>query len=265
MNRIGSATGTCCLRWPYFSNRLEGMTFTEFTTVAWTMHGASRVRLGTRCRGSRLWAGRDDQKKGWMFPTLDWGLTLIKQVMISACLVVSTAGCQVAQLQEKQTVPEKDVFARLWSLYRQCRASDDLETILWSAELLVRGSLAEAEPSIGLPPLLSQFIAKPPVRIAADPKAMAADCTLLGARVAVETGQVARARELFRFVRKAYAKPDYAYYAAQAERGLAELSQVSKTSSARTHPDLSEAKRSIKVTKRGEMAASCNRRYAREY
>ena len=154
---------------------------------------------------------------------------MFKQMVIWGCLVGIMTGCDVAHFLEQKRGPAEEVFARLWSTYRLCRASRDLQTVLLYEERLAHVESIGVESSPSPQPLLSRFMATQPVRTAADPRAMAADCTLWGARVAFEAGQVTTAIELFHSVLARYPGPGYAYYSDQAGRGLADLARVSTT------------------------------------
>jgi hypothetical protein len=156
-------------------------------------------------------------------------ITVIKQMVIWGCLVGIMTGCEGPHLLERKRGPDEEVFARLWSTYRLCRASQDLQTVLLYEERLAHVESIGVESSPSPQPLLSRFMATQPVRTVADPRAMAADCTLWGARVAFEAGQVTTAIELFHSVLARYPEPDYAYYSDQAGRGLADLFHVSTT------------------------------------
>lgn len=156
-------------------------------------------------------------------------ITVIKQMVIWGCLVAIMTGCEGPHLLERKRVPDEEVFARLWSTYSLCRASQDLQTVLWYEERLAHVESIGVQSSASPQQLLSRFMATQPVRTASDPRAMAADCTLWAARVAFEAGQVTMAIELFHSVLARYPEPDYAYYSDQAGRGLADLSRVSTT------------------------------------
>jgi len=71
-----------------------------------------------------------------------------------------------------------------------------------------------------LPDSIEQTLADPPSRVAVDPKAMAAACTLLAAQAAQNAGHSRFAGEMFSFVVANFADSRYAYYREQAQLGL---------------------------------------------
>lgn len=123
------------------------------------------------------------------------------------------------------TVPLDDrTFMELWRTYSHCRVSEDPDEMRNDARRLDQAARVMArrkEFFNALPETLRDLIEGSPSRFAVDPGAMAAACVLYAAQAAQTAGRYEEAVELFRSVSALFAKPGYAYYAAQAERGLA--------------------------------------------
>jgi hypothetical protein len=65
-----------------------------------------------------------------------------------------------------------------------------------------------------------------PVRTAADPKAMLADCTLRAAHLAKDRRRFALAEDLYKRVSEELPQDRYAYYVSEAKAGLDDLRQA---------------------------------------
>lgn len=116
----------------------------------------------------------------------------------------------------------------LWRIYNHCRSTRDPDEKQEDArrlDLALRSRVRQEAASDRLPTLLQRVIEASPSRLAVDPKAMAAACTLDAGEATQAAGRNREAVELFRFIGAAYAEPKYAYYAARAKRNLARIAQ----------------------------------------
>jgi len=78
---------------------------------------------------------------------------------------------------------------------------------------------------LGLFSPIQSFVSPSPVRLAADPRAMTASCTLKTAETAAGNGWNDLAITLYQSVIKDYSGPAYVYYREQANTGLTHLLQ----------------------------------------
>ncbi len=139
-----------------------------------------------------------------------------------------TTGCETVHTSGQSDSPEQPAFAKLWVLYEQCRTSSDLES-LFLLEARLSRALPHRQPRpSGVPPVFARFVTEQPLRLAADPGAMAADCTLRAARLALNAGLAPLAQESFESILQRFLGPDYAYYRDEARRGLAEIVRVAE-------------------------------------
>jgi len=141
-------------------------------------------------------------------------------------------GCQTMPVQLPGTVDQTD-FHGLWGAYRACRASHDLATAGLAIRHLDKAPVREVMIPELLPEALRRVVEKPPVRLAADPKALAADCLLHAGQLALAEGEPELAAEWFFLVIERYPDADYATYAAQARTGLTHTTAGVTTASAR--------------------------------
>jgi hypothetical protein len=135
-------------------------------------------------------------------------------------------GCQTSQSIEKHAGFDNVGFMNLWDRYRHCENVSDLEAMQVDARhlnhiahqpIVLQGS------EIPLPKAIQRLVAEPPSRLAVDPKAMAAACSLHVGQVALTVGRDEVAYEMFRTVLK-YPTGASPYYIEQAQAGLAQVS-----------------------------------------
>jgi hypothetical protein len=145
------------------------------------------------------------------------------QAYVAAVLL---SGCQAIQAFDYTTSPNETAFANMWKRYSHCRSHTDVNQIWHDAQQLnrtVRFMDQAARETELLPDTIEQTLAEPPTRLAVDPKAMAAACTLLAGRAAQNLGHSQFAAELFSFVLANFTQPRYAYYREQAEMDLDQI------------------------------------------
>jgi hypothetical protein len=143
---------------------------------------------------------------------------------------VLLSGCQAIQVfdhtPDHTTMTSETAFVNLWKRYAHCRSSTDVDQIWQDAQqlnLTVRLMAQAARTAQLLPDTIEQMLAEPPPRLAVDPKAMAAACTLWAGQAAQNAGDARFAAELFSLVLSNFAQPRYAYYRAQAHMGLDQI------------------------------------------
>ena len=142
------------------------------------------------------------------------------QVCIAAALL---SGCQAIQAFDDRRTPDELTFVKMWNRYTHCRSRIDAPQMWQDAQQLnrtVRLMDRTSRAARLLPDSIEQTLADPPSRVAVDPKAMAAACTLLAAQAAQNAGHSRFAGEMFSFVVANFADSRYAYYREQAQLGL---------------------------------------------
>jgi hypothetical protein len=135
-------------------------------------------------------------------------------------------GCQTSSGDVK--VDAQARFSELWKIYTHCRTNDDAEGLLMDA---IQLNKAAQIPPPALPKLLKpvqRFVSASPVRVAADPRAMAAACSLRAGQAALAMGWNELAVELYKSIPLYAAGDDYDYYVRQAQLGLVEARQHQK-------------------------------------
>ena len=142
-------------------------------------------------------------------------LAVLTMTMLCSAWACTTPG---SSLQSKQQATFMDV----WNVYNDCRKGDDPESLLLDALVLHR--VAQGKDTPALPPILKplrKLIDPTPVRLAVDPRAMAAACTLRAGDAALKRGWYDVAMQIFTAMIPAYQAPEFAYYLREARSGLA--------------------------------------------
>jgi hypothetical protein len=144
-------------------------------------------------------------------------------VYVAAALL---SGCQAIQSFDDTRTPNDLAFENMWNRYTHCRSSSSMNQIWQDAQQLnrtVHRMDQAARASRLLPDTIEQSLAEPPPRLAVDPKAMAAACTLLAGQAAQNEGHAQFAAEMFGFVLANFAESRYAYYQEQAQVGIDQI------------------------------------------
>ncbi len=136
---------------------------------------------------------------------------------------VLLTGCQAIQAFDDARTPNETDFVNMWNRYTLCRSRTDVDQMWQDAQHLNRAvhRMDQAARAARLfPDPIEQTLAEPPPRLAVDPKAMAAACTLLVGQLAQDTGHSQFAAQLFRVVLSDFTQARYAYYRQEARMGL---------------------------------------------
>lgn len=150
--------------------------------------------------------------------TPDCGLNmpLALVIIVAVCL----QGCQpLGWLTGMRDFPE-DHFQLLWSLYRRCSLEQDAQEAQGLADRLSGAAFANEGRSVPVPDVMAAWIEPLPVRLAVEPKAMAAACALHAGQLALQAGQADRAHRLFSLVVRRFHEPAYVFYVSEARASL---------------------------------------------
>ena len=130
-------------------------------------------------------------------------------------------GCQsMGMTPGLRDLPEEQ-FQSLWRVYTQCLANREAAAVREDVETLSRAAFANEGIGGGLPDALVGWVETPPVRLAVEPKAMAAACAVHGGRIAWQAGHPETAHRLYSLVVRRFHEPHLAFYVKEADAGLA--------------------------------------------
>lgn len=157
----------------------------------------------------------------------------IRHYMTAFVLAVFVAGCQTGQPMPKSSAMDNSAFMVLWGTYRHCERGTDPELMRVDAQQLntvATASRSTIDGDVPLPTVIRRWMSEPANRLAVDPKAMAAACSLHTGEAALSVGRYDIAGEMFSLVSK-YPEGAYSYYVNQARDGLARIDVEAKVSS----------------------------------
>lgn len=130
-------------------------------------------------------------------------------------------GCQSMGLTSGLRDLPEEQFQSLWRIYTQCLASREAAAVREDVEILSRAAFANEGIGGELPDAFVGWVATPPVRLAVEPKAMAAACAVHGGRIAWQAGHSEMANRLYSLVVRRFHEPHLAFYVKEADAGLA--------------------------------------------
>lgn len=139
--------------------------------------------------------------------------------MFLTCLL---GGCHGLSSLDRWNGQSPPTVMPLWESYQHCLNTTDLLTLHQMVVQLEQAALPVVEPPQWMKSW-GDHVAKQPLRIAVDPQALAAACTLRVAAVMAESERTADARALYDRVLARYPNPELAYYADHAKDALAAL------------------------------------------
>ncbi len=141
-------------------------------------------------------------------------------------IIVGLIGCQNVKVAQQETTTAQPSFMETWRVYSHCSSTENLEALMVDTLLLKRATnRMQQDEILGLFSPLQSFVSPSPVRLAADPRAMTASCTLKTAETAVGNGWNDLAITLYQSIIKDYSGPAYVYYRERANTGLTHLLQ----------------------------------------
>ena len=149
----------------------------------------------------------------------------MKKLLILVGVLVVLGACQTTQQAGKSSATENTAFMRLWTTYSECRSTADLDAMRAAARQLRQAATTPKSNNgfvLPLPKPIARLVSTPPTRLAVDPKAMAAACTLYTGNAALDAGRNDVAVEMFWSVIDGHPQAEYAYYVEQARLGFAQ-------------------------------------------
>src|SRR5215216_1569397 len=136
-------------------------------------------------------------------------------------VVLFVSGCQSNTV--KQAGLDNTGFMSLWEGYSHCRLSSDLGQVLVDSQKLTEATRVRYEDAgfvLPLPAKLERLVTDPTNRFAVDVRSMASACTLHAGQLALDSGHVDLARDLFATVLDLHASEESSFYRLQARTFL---------------------------------------------
>lgn len=149
-------------------------------------------------------------------------------------VMVFVNGCSILGVSQKAMHEERSSVMALWKLYSHCMSTALADEKIADAGRLTEavGILTEEARAISfLPGTLERIISTQPNRLAVDPRAMAAACSLSAGEAVQSQGDHAGAADIFRSILLSYQETEHAYYAVQARIQLEQMARQTRPAS----------------------------------
>lgn len=141
----------------------------------------------------------------------------------TVCLItILLSGCQGMSLFEPPTAEAPPIMV-LWERYQERLAATDPQELALVIDQFEHGMLIGPEPPSWMRAWGGHVMSQP-IRVAVDPQALGAACTLRVAALMVEAKRLTEARVLYQRILARYSDSKWAYYVDQAKEALVSLS-----------------------------------------
>ncbi len=150
-----------------------------------------------------------------------------KLMPILACLIL--VGCQSFQpTHPGELALENDGFIGLWDTYNNCLNGSNTQHMQENLQALHSAPkpLSLDDSPISVPDFIKKLASTRNSRLAVDPRAMAASCSIRLAEVAQQSGDWETSLLVFQDTVKNFPEPQYAFYASKATRALEQFSGI---------------------------------------
>jgi hypothetical protein len=149
-----------------------------------------------------------------------------RSILLSTSLIVLSPACQSGSANTAKSPATPASFMTMWEVYEQCQSRDDLTEILSDVQALSVWAEQTQQPGTRTLSTMRSWIKPLPVRTAADPKAMVAECELHGAHLAEDLGLFPIAETFYKSVIERLPQDRYVYYVGEARARLKSLHQA---------------------------------------
>lgn len=147
-------------------------------------------------------------------------------MLLGGAVLSLLVGCQSFQASSpgELNLPEGD-FVGLWDAYNFCMVEQDISQIQANLSILENAPkpISINESPIPIPKFIQELTSLRSSRLAVDPKAMAASCSIHLAEVAQHSNNWDAAYSVLETMAANFPEPQYAYYVTKANDALAQL------------------------------------------
>lgn len=151
------------------------------------------------------------------------------KLLLAALVAIAPIGCQGLQPNVQGELAMKDQdFLGIWDAYNTCMEGSDIQQMYANLEILASAPkpISLNDSPIPVPSFLKKLSAARSSRLAVDPRAMAASCSIHLAEVAQQSADWHTAIQTFQSILKNYPEPQYAFYVTKANQAIEQFSSV---------------------------------------
>ena len=150
-------------------------------------------------------------------------------VLAIGLITLSVVGCQSLQVKDPgELAIENHAFISLWDTYNHCVTESNTQEIQRNLEILSSAPkpISLDDSPIPVPKFLKKLSGTRNSRLAVDPRAMAAACSIHLGEVARQSADWNTALHIFQAIVKNYPEPQYAFYVSKANQAIEQSSSV---------------------------------------
>ena len=146
-----------------------------------------------------------------------------------AMISLSLVGCQSFQPKNPGELALKNHdFIGLWDTYNACQAGSDPKDMQRNLEILHSAPkpISLDDSPIPIPQFIKKLTSTRNSRLAVDPRAMAASCSMYLAKVAQQANDWGTSLRTWQSIVTQYPEPQYAYYVSEATQAIEHFSSI---------------------------------------
>ena len=144
-------------------------------------------------------------------------------------ITLSFVGCQSLQGKDPgELAIENHAFISLWDTYNHCLTGSNTQEIQRNLEILNSAPtpISLDDSPIPVPKFIKNLSSSRKSRLAVDPRAMAAACSIHLGEVAYRSADWDTALQTFQTIVEIYPEPQYAFYVSKATQAIEQFSSV---------------------------------------
>jgi hypothetical protein len=153
----------------------------------------------------------------------------ITNFIVGGLLFIALTGCQGFQpkLPGELAMQDQD-FLGIWDAYNHCMVGSDIQQMQGNLQILHSAPkpISLDDSPIPVPSFLKRWSSARSSRLAVDPRAMAASCSIHLAEVAQLSADWYTAFITFQSILDNYPEPQYAFYVTKANQAIEQFSSV---------------------------------------
>ena len=153
---------------------------------------------------------------------------LIRLLALSL-ITLSFVGCQSLQVKDPgELAIENHAFISLWDTYNHCLTGSETQEMQKNLEILHSAPtpISLDDSPIPVPKFIKKLSSTRNSRLAVDPRAMAASCSIHLGEVAHQSADWDTALRTWQSILDNYPEPQYAFYVSEATQAIEEFSSV---------------------------------------
>ena len=158
---------------------------------------------------------------------------LVNLLALLGLITLGFVGCQSLQVKNPgELAIENPAFISLWDTYNHCLTGSNTEEMQRSLEILHSAPkpISLDDSPIPVPKFIKKLSSTRNSRLAVDPRAMAASCSIHLGEVAHQSADWDTALRTFQTIVENYPEPQYAFYVSRASQAIEQFSSVQPVS-----------------------------------